>query len=83
MKFVTDKSKVMFRPHDLNLELRPPAESDAIQSVPAEVRDRINLGWFIKYELLFEAGVVSEGWEGAGEGAAACGACAVRVSMSV
>lgn len=54
MRFQTQKSSVMFRPTDLQLLKQPPDESDATPYVAADVMDRLNLGWTIKYVLRFD-----------------------------
>lgn len=54
MRFQTNKSNVMFRPTDLQLSKTLPEEDPSRPYVAADVLDRVNLGWTIKYSLRFD-----------------------------
>ncbi|KAG2502059.1 hypothetical protein HYH03_000553 [Edaphochlamys debaryana] len=59
MRFITPKSKVMFRPHDIKLfKTLDPEEKRT--TVAATVADKANLGWVIKYTLRFDDDVECE-----------------------
>jgi hypothetical protein len=58
------KSKVMFRPSDIQLFKVPQApqvsaDGAVLTLAPAVVSERHNLGWVIKYVLTFDDGIVS------------------------
>lgn len=51
----TPKSKVMFRPNDVALLREEPQPGEPQKELcPADVTDRANLGWSIKYTLRFD-----------------------------
>lgn len=56
MKFQTPKTQVMFRPTDIILT-REYVESEEAPMSAAQVYERFNLGWIIKYTLRFDDGV--------------------------
>jgi len=60
MRFYTDKSKVMFRPSDMRVLKALPGPEDGRQFSAATVRERHNLGWVIKYTLVFDDDVEVE-----------------------
>lgn len=72
MRFNTSKTSVMFRPHDIKLFKTVPPESGegALTTVGANVADKANLGWVVKYTLRFDDDVVRRGagCEGKGVG---------------
>lgn len=63
MKYSTQKSLVMFRPHDIKLAKTPPLD-EGLPTVTALVADKSNLGWVVKYKLRFDDDVVSRGAQG-------------------
>ncbi|PNW82098.1 hypothetical protein CHLRE_06g273750v5 [Chlamydomonas reinhardtii] len=62
MRFNTSKTSVMFRPHDIKLFKTVPPESGegALTTVGANVADKANLGWVVKYTLRFDDDVECE-----------------------
>ncbi|KAG1677593.1 hypothetical protein FOA52_014491 [Chlamydomonas sp. UWO 241] len=65
MRFTATKSKVMFRPSDIQIFKTPQAPSltadgSVLTLAPAVVSERHNLGWVIKYTLTFDDGVSVE-----------------------
>ncbi|KXZ52070.1 hypothetical protein GPECTOR_10g1093 [Gonium pectorale] len=60
MRFATSKSNVMFRPHDIRLFKSPPADDNGVLTIGANVANKANLGWIIKYTLRFDDDVECE-----------------------
>lgn len=65
MRYQPTKSKVMFRPSDIQLFKTPQApqvspDGAVLTLAPAVVSERHNLGWVIKYVLTFDDGISVE-----------------------
>jgi sulfate transport system ATP-binding protein len=60
MRFSTPKAETMFRPSDIQLLRTAPPEGEARPYIAADVMDRTNLGWTVKYVLRFDDGVAVE-----------------------
>lgn len=59
-RFQTSKSKVMFRPSDVQVFKDYVAGEHEHMVTPAVVADKFNLGWFVRYVLRFDDDVEIE-----------------------